>query len=303
MELRAALERARPYLGLSYVGESCERKIWLRFRWGAREEWTAETLKRFEDGHRTEALWIERLKLVDGLELLDTDPNTGEQWEVDCADSHSRGHMDGAILGLLQAPKTWHVFEAKCSEEKQHASLRKAIETHGEKGSLKQWNATYYGQAQCYMGLTGMERHYLLVSLPGGRGTPITVRTEFNKADFERLMTRASKLAFANEPPERIGSSTFFECRWCSFHAICHTAVLPARNCRTCLHSSPIDNGEWRCGKFGHVLSVKDQEAGCQAQRYIPSLLTGRQQIDVRADSIVYRMEDGAEWVDSGQPD
>lgn len=40
---------------------------------------------------------------------------------------HFRSHMDGVVLGLLQAPKTWHVLEIKATAEKKLAALRKAV--------------------------------------------------------------------------------------------------------------------------------------------------------------------------------
>ena len=45
------LEPPRPYLGMSSIGESCSKKLWYRFRHAAREEFDADTLKRFADGH------------------------------------------------------------------------------------------------------------------------------------------------------------------------------------------------------------------------------------------------------------
>lgn len=294
----AKVEPPRSYLGLSGLGDPCHRKTWLRFRWAFREAWTAETLKRFEDGHLTEDIWMARLRLVPGLHVWDRDPATGRQWSVTCASGHAKGHLDGKGLGLLQAPKTQHVLEVKASE-KGPAKLAKLKDEMGEKQALKAWSPTYYVQAATYMLLSGLDRHYLLCSYPGGRGEPVTVRTDLDKTAAKAFIALAERLAFAAEPPERIGPATLWTCKGCGFYELCHGPALPERNCRTCLSSTPLPEGRWRCERYEVDLTEEQQRVGCETHRLIPALVNG-QQVDVRGLDIVYRMPSG-EWVDSGQ--
>lgn len=294
--LEARPNHARSYLGLSQVGEPCRRKQWYRFRWALAERFDALTLKRFEDGHRTEDLLVARLRAVPGVTLTSQDETTGRQWEVTFGE-HIKGHLDGAILGLLQAPKSWHVFEAKCCEEKVFRELEKAIETYGEKMALQQWNATYYGQAVTYMHLTGIDRHYLVVSLPGGRGRALSVRTDADPVEAMRLLSRAQRTVTDDTAPERIGPSTYYACRWCAFNIICHASAPAERNCRTCLSSTPEEDGTWSCARFGKTLTAQEQRAGCASHLYLPTLVTG-EQIDAGEDWVLYRLASGEEWRD-----
>jgi hypothetical protein len=295
--MEAHREKPRPYLGISQIGESCARKMWYRFRWVAQETFDALTLKRFEDGHRTEDLLAARLRAVPGIQLTTLQPN-GQQWEVIGANPHIKGHLDGGVLGLLQAPATWHVFEAKCVGEEQLQKLSKAIELHGEKQALRAWNRVYWAQALVYMWLTGMERHYLVASAPGGRGRPVTVRTESDPIEAARFLIRAERVVESQEPLERIGGPTYYECRWCAFQEQCHGGEWSARNCRTCLHSTPMQDGTWLCQRWGRHLSTEEQRQGCPTHLYLPMLVPG-EQVDAGEDWVLYRLATGDEWTDA----
>ena len=103
----ARVENSKPrrgYLGMSGIGRSCKRRLWYDYRWITRVQFDALTLKRFLDGHSGEDLQAQRLRMVEGITLLTVDPESGRQFGYADLDSHFRGHMDGAILGLLQAP-------------------------------------------------------------------------------------------------------------------------------------------------------------------------------------------------------
>lgn len=288
-------ERPRPYLGMSSIGESCSRKLWYRFRFVDKEIFNADTLKRFEDGHRTETLIIDRLKLSDKLTVIDV--VDGKQIGFVEHNGHYKGHLDGKILGILQAPKTWHVLEIKCCSDKKIAELKKAITDVGEKEALRKWNPVYYAQAQEYMRHTKYERHYLIAATPGGRDW-ISVRTNVDVEFGIRLKQKAKRIIESHEPLDKIGKSDFFECRMCSFKDICHEDKQPLRNCRTCLHSTPIENGEWHCNRYGKKLTLDEQIEGCPAHLFLPSLV-GKEIVETTDISITYRLEDGSLWTDS----
>ena len=90
-------------------------------------------LRLFERGHREEAWLIDDLRAI-GCDVWDVDPETGRQWRVELA-PHFGGSCDGVVLGLPDAPKTPHVFEAKTSnrerfEELVHRGVRWAKPEH-----------------------------------------------------------------------------------------------------------------------------------------------------------------------------
>ncbi|MEO7917719.1 MAG: hypothetical protein ABIR16_08760, partial [Dokdonella sp.] len=133
VEANAAKESARTYLGMSSIGRACERQLWYQFRWAVREAFDCDTLWRFDDGFRSEDVMAARLRLVPGIHLRTVDPRTGQQFGFVDIGGHFRGHADGMIEGLLQAPKALHVWEAKATNEKKQAQLVKLKTEVGEK--------------------------------------------------------------------------------------------------------------------------------------------------------------------------
>lgn len=294
---QAQERRHRSHLGMSQIGRPCDRDIWLSFRWAAQNNFDAPTIKRFEDGHASEVVAVRRLKMVPGIELHEVD-ETGAQFRFEDFGGHFSGSCDGAVLGILQAPKTWHILEIKASAKADE--LDKAKKKVGEKGALLAWNPVYYAQAALYMHYAGLDRHYLVCVTPGARKWT-SVRTEADPVHAEVMRQRAERIIFTDTAPPRIGGPDYFQCRWCDFHTLCHSAeVLAERNCRTCLHVTPMRDGTWRCTKFAHTLSKDDQHAGaqCDLHRFLPSLVPWPQ-IDADEFSITYARPNGV-WIDRG---
>jgi len=290
----------RPYLGMSSIGGACDRALWYGFRWASPKNFDAATLKRFADGHATEAVAIARLKAVDTLEVHDLHPVTQRQFGFEDHQGHFRGHMDGVIFGLIQAPKTWHVLEIKAVSDPKFRELEKAKEKVGEKHALREWNETYYAQAVLYMEYADLNRHYTVVCTAGGRRW-MSVRTEADKPEATRLRARALEIITTDSPPPRISEQPgWYVCRWCEHSATCHEGAFPESNCRTCLHASAVGNGEWHCARFDRNVPLDEQRQGCPAHLFIPPLING-EQIDAGSDWVEYRMKDGSIWRDGGR--
>lgn len=287
-------------VGMSAIGDDCHRRTWLRFRWAAGEVFTFKSLAAFQDGHDQEDVMAARLRLVQGITLITLDPETGKQIRHEAWGGHFSGYQDGAILGLIQAPKKWHVWEHKSTNERKYADLQRQIEKLGEKYALRQWNQQYYDQAQLYMHYMGTDRHYMTVSTPGGRDF-LGLRTEYDAAHALVLIARAERIIFSQTPPEKL-PSTHFMCKMCGIKDFCHEGKWAARNCRTCLHVTPQPDGTWHCARWGKQVSKDEQQAGCPAHLYIPQLVPGRQ-LDASAHSVTYQLHDGTQWENSEQGD
>lgn len=263
MVAEAAKEPPRPYLGMSSIGEPCARKLWYRLRWFASEQFDAATLARFADGHYSEDCFAARLRLVEAITLI-THTESGQQIGYSDIGGHFRGHMDGEITGLLQAPKTPHVWEHKCVNQAKFNKLQRLIESEGEKSALSKWDEVYYAQAVLYMHYGKYKRHYLTVNTAGSRDWT-SCRTEENPAYAKELIAKAEQIINANQPPPKISNDpAFYQCGWCPFREICHGGNnAPAKNCRTCSFSEPEEAGQWKCTLFGDVVPLDFQRIGC----------------------------------------
>jgi CRISPR/Cas system-associated exonuclease Cas4 (RecB family) len=279
---RDQLQPKRSYLGASSIGHKCERKLWYDFRRCSKVIFDAAALKRFKDGFMGEALQAERLRMVEGIQLA-TLKHTGEQYGFALFNGHFKGHYDGIIMGLLQAPKTPHIWEHKQSGDPVFNKLVKLKEKN-EKEALENWNGTYYAQALLYMYAEDLTRHYLTCSTPGGRKT-VSVRTDANPEKAEEIIEKADRIIFKKTPPVKMSDDpTYYECKYCDHYDICHQDKVPVANCRNCIWSEPRKEGGWLCKKY-------DKEATelCESHLYIPEAMPYEKLgTDSETESIIY---------------
>lgn len=222
LEARAALETPRTYLGMSALGGSCSRKLWYNYHQPIRERFNAATLKRFDDGHRSEDVMADRLRLVPGLKIWTVDPDTGRQFAMADFDDRLKGHADGVVLGLLQAPTTPHVWEGKSVNETKFKKLGKLKAEFGEKAAFRKWDEVYWCQGQLYMGYMDLTRHYLTVCTPSVREWD-SCRTDFDPVAFIQLKEKARRILDSTVPLAKVSESpSWFECKFCQYSERCH---------------------------------------------------------------------------------
>jgi len=286
-------EPPRPYLGASSIGENCSRKLWLRFRF-VREKFDAETLKKFRDGHITEKTIVSQLKLLPSLTL----EGTGEhQIEIADVDLHFRGHLDGTVMGLLEAPKTKHVLEIKAVADKKFNEIKKYKLELGEKLALRKFSPTYYAQIVLYMYKMGLTRAFHVFASAGGRAW-VSIRTEEDVSFAKSLIEKARRIIYANDAPTGVSQDSI-DCKYCSFAGICWKKELPPRQCRICVHASPVANGKWECQLYGEI-DYEKQLVGCPSHTYLPSFING-EVVSATETSITYKMKSGEIWTDGVQ--
>jgi hypothetical protein len=298
IEERGNAQPHRPYLGMSEIGRSCTRALWYGFRWCSGKSFDAATLKRFADGHRGEDIQAARLRLVDGITLHATDPRTpGKQFGYRDIGGHFRGHMDGVIRGLLQAPTRWHVWEHKQVAEKKQKALVKAIAEQGEKGALRAWDGVYYDQAVLYMHYADLDRHYLTCASAGGRHT-VSTRTNADPERAAVLIGRAQLVINSPVPLAKVSDKPDgYSCRWCDHQEVCHRQAIPVPTCRTCSFSRPLldGDGRWRCDRYGADIDAGAQRMGgqCPAHYFFPDIVPW-EVVRQNGEWVEYRKPDGA---------
>lgn len=292
---RVADDGHRPHLGASILGRKCERRLWYTFRWVKRERFPGRLLRLFERGQMEEQRWFADLRRI-GVQVHDTEPG-GAQWRVTAVGGHVGGSMDAALVGLPEAPKTWHVGEVKTHNAKSFADV--------EKKGVRASKPEHYAQMQLYMHLTGMTRA-LYMATNKDTDDLFTERVEYDREEAERLMARAERIVTAAEPPARISADpSWYECKLCHLAPVCHGAELPEVSCRSCAHSTPEPQGDarWSCAKVCSDPNISSipldfQRTGCAGHRYIPVFLERvGMQVDVRGDDVVYRTPEGETFV------
>jgi len=214
-------EAPRNYLGASLIGHPCSRYIWYDIHHYPKMESKPEWLWAAEDGHRSEEIIANRLRLVKGLELW-THNTHGQQFRWHALGGKFSGAVDGVARGLLQAPKSNHVWENKVCNHKKFADFQAKKNEVGEKRALQAWNEQYFGQAQVNMHFMKMDRHYTTVSYAGARDID-SCRTEYQPEVAERLIDKADRiLSVKIEPPRLSDKPDFWRCKMCDRRHICH---------------------------------------------------------------------------------
>jgi hypothetical protein len=282
----------RDHLGASLIGKPCSRALWYDFRWMTASRHPGRLIRLFETGQLEEARLVRNLRAT-GATVLEVDPETGRQFRVEAHGGHFGGSLDGVAVGLLEAPKTWHVLEFKTHSVKSFADLV----AKGVVASKPQHAA----QMQVYMHLTGIARA-LYVAVCKDTDALHVERIEADKAFAERLLEKAGRIIFAQNPPQRISEDpAWYECRMCAHHDVCHGGGAAAVTCRSCLHVTPVEGG-WHCTRHDHMRSPQEQRNACAKHLFIPDLVPG-EVTDAGEDFVVYRMKDGASWVNGARGD
>ena len=226
-----------------------------------------------------------------GATVLDLDPATGRQWRVEALGGHFGGSLDAVAIGLLEAPKTWHVLEFKTSGTRAFNDLR----LHG----VRHAKPRHYAQIQIYLHLTGITRAMYIVVCKETDELYVE-RVPVDPAEGARLLARAKSVIEAQHPPARISEDPeFWVCSLCEHRAVCHGEAAAERTCRSCLHATPVDGG-WHCARWDWRPRPDEQRAGCPQHLYIPDLVPGEVH-DAGDDWVAYRMADGTLWHDRGR--
>jgi hypothetical protein len=247
-------------------------------------------LRLFETGMREEERLVRDLRRT-GATVLDTDPETGRQWQVTALGGHFGGAMDAVAIGLLEAPKSWHVVEFKTHNRKSFAALSR-------EGVLSA-KPQHAAQMQVYMHLAGITRA-MYVAVCKDTDEIHIERLRGDPAAGQRLLAKAKRVIDAARPPAKISEDpAWWQCRLCDHHDHCHGERPAERNCRTCLHSTPADGG-WICERWKRTLSSSEQRRGCPFHLFVPDLVPG-EPVDAGEDWVAYRLADGSVWTDGAE--
>ena len=255
-------ESFRPHLGASLIGRECERELWHTFRWCTVLVHSGRLLRLFETGQLEEDRFVKNLRSV-GVEVHDHDEATGRQFGFTDLGGHFAGSIDGAAIGIREAPKTWYLLEFKTYNDKRFELLKK----HG----VQIASPEHHAQMVVYMFYLGFTRAFYM-AVNKNTDELYSERIKNDSALAGLLQQKAERIIFAPHPPVRVSSDPeWWKCRYCDHRDICHDGSPAAVNCRTCQHSTPIEGG-WQCGKRNQMLSYQEQLRGCSDHLYIPEL-------------------------------
>lgn len=229
----------RSHMGASGIGKDCARAVWYSFRWATQVSHSGRMLRLFNRGHLEEARFIAMLLTI-GCEVYQQDAN-GKQFRISEAGGHFGGSGDGVVVGLPDlAPGTPALSEFKTHNTKSFAKL-------AEDG-VRVAKFEHYVQMQVYMRKMGLGvALYLAVNKDTDELYGEIVPLDMETAD--RFLNRGVSMVFMRSPPEQLKNASpgWFGCKFCDHKPVCLLGAEPPKNCRTCIHSEPRQDGSWWC--------------------------------------------------------
>jgi hypothetical protein len=256
------------------------------FRWARTIHHEGRLLRLFDTGNHEEPRMVADLRAI-GCTVMEVDPETGRQWQVRDDTGHFGGSLDGVALGLPEAPRTWHLLEFKTHNDKNFKALQKS--------GVQIAKPEHFAQMQTYMHFDALARA-LYFAKNKNTDELYCERVRYDADVALRLIEKARRIINAPRPPERAYTADNFLCRWCDFRDICHGGELPERNCRTCMFSTPVAEGAWRCEKHDDFIPRDAAREHHPCHRHIPDNVP-REQVDVIGENVLY----SGGWTDDGR--
>lgn len=256
MESHTIIEPLRPYIGMSELGNPCQRAIWYNFHWAYIKELEPRIKRIFSRGDYEEECVVRDLRLA-GIEVENT------QLELTDETGHIRGHIDGQVSNVPGAEKTPHLLEVKTMNKSRYLNYIK-------KG-LKYAAPEYHVQINQYMGRLGLSRCLFAVTNKDNEERNYQ-RYGFDEDNFKEYNKVGFDVLTSEYPPQKIGDMTYLTCKWCDAHNVCHKGTKVQRNCRTCNFADIEVDGRWSCSnektsqlKFQHAKYIPEeiQREGC----------------------------------------
>lgn len=242
-------EKDRAYLGASMIGTECDMYLQMGLRGYPQDPFPQNVLRIFKLGQTIEDMVVADLKAA-GFHVLEVDDFTRRQFEWHSFGGHIKSHGDGLID--LHGNEVMSLLEIKSMNKKRFNAFLK----HGVKKS----DPKYFAQVQMMMGLSNIKDCLFVCYCKDNSeyGVEVVDYDDFEWGWIAEKIDRVlegSTLRAADKPDR-------FICKWCNRKSFCwreeddELEARISRECRTCKHAWPLDNGGWRCLK--HEIDCTD---------------------------------------------
>ena len=252
----------RDHLGASLIGDSCSRKLWYLFRWVKKPDFSSEkrtqgqVLRLFNRGHREEPSIIKILEKAG--HRFEPVPEGQDQHRITLS---CNGHFGGSMDNIGYLPEIFEfdervLYEFKTSAVTQFRRLKKE--------GVKKDKPVHWTQ-MCVYGRDKGIKYALYICVNKDNDE---IHFEFLKLNWELgkdMEDKAGMIINSDIAPPKISmSASHFVCKWCDFKNICHYEDEVAVNCRSCKHSKPVENSQWKCTIADQVIPADVVKLGCE---------------------------------------
>lgn len=248
----------RTHLGASLIGNECSRQTFYSWRWMAHPAHSGRMQRLFQRGHLEEQRYEAYLRGI-GCDVWLADPNTGKQFRV----SRVEGHFGGSLDAIGRLPARYGIAaDLLLLGEFKTKGTGKGFADLKDKGIMLT-NPQHYDQMCTY----GANYGYPYAFYMSTNKNDDDMHVEIVPLDFKRAAAVEEKakhiIALRSAPPRISDNPTFYKCKGCDFHGVCHEQRMPAKNCRSCVHASPAANSSWFCSGWNGIIPVETIPNGC----------------------------------------
>lgn len=246
-------EGPRNHLGASVLGEPCQRKLVYDFRWMKPEVFEGRMMRLFNRGHLEEDRFTDLLRGI-GCHLT---THTADGKQIRMGDGE---HYGGSLDGVVQLPERYQLPDDWLCEMKTHnqKSFDKLI-----KLGVQQAKPMHYAQMMQY-GAHYKLTYALYIAVNKNNDDIYVEIVPIDYSVGKKLNQKAKDVIHADRLPNRIAANeSFADCKYCNKVEICHRGAPAERNCRSCINSKPVANGNWHCNRFNLQLTQDQIKVGC----------------------------------------
>ena len=236
----------RNYLGMSAIGDPCERKLWFGFRGFTPLPLDGRVIMLFRFGDRVEEEVIHWLRAA-GYHV------EGQQEGFSDHGGWFSGHCDGIIHGITNQP---HILEIKSCNAKKFNAFKKY--------GVQKTYQIYWDQSQCYMGYAGLERA-LFVIQNKDNSEIYTERVYFDQEAFTLLRKKAFSVITSNDPIKPEFAKDSQTCSWCDHRITCwnpEESIQTLQDCMTC-QDMRWDGLKRFCHNPEHAFELVQRNGAC----------------------------------------
>ena len=223
-------DELRDYLGASSIGRECERAIYYDYHNAPSLDFDPKIKIAFSVGKQLEHLLLTELEAA-GYQVIYPSPSNGMLGFVDLTNPKFRGHADA----LLIINHKQYILEIKTAKSSRFQVFVKS--------GLRAFSEVYYAQLQSYMGMSGIHRSVLLAMNKDTHDLHCQW-VDFDEEYYKKLQSRAAYIINAEEPPQRINQSPFYDaCSRCNFRDTCffNNSTRASRSTRDASLTAPVD--------------------------------------------------------------
>lgn len=196
----------RRRLGLSQAGHHCARYLWYKHHGYNEPEIEGRILRLFQLGNILEDQVISDLRAAGFNVHSQQEPVKFEHNGITLT-----GSIDGIVEGLIESPKTPHLFECKTASKKKFDQLKQ----------YRDWNPIYFWQVQFYMLGLGLKRAAIFVYCKDDSRLYMERIPLEKDATVDRLQDVFNAVSRDDPPARYCMDAHGFDARFCPFREVC----------------------------------------------------------------------------------